>query len=89
MKKFFIEPDIQKLRLNLRENIATSSGCSWPELGFITYPPRGTLHTIYNEDQMMAEYQKLKDAHDLVSLVPFLDKLGGCVIWFSQLNNDR
>ena len=30
MRKVFIEPDIQKLRVNLHENIA-SSGCGYPE----------------------------------------------------------
>ena len=35
MKKLFIEPEIVKFELNLRENIA-SSGCAIPDLAFIS-----------------------------------------------------
>ena len=31
MKKFFVEPEIQKLKLNLHENIAVSGGCDLPD----------------------------------------------------------
>ena len=37
MKKFFIEPDIQRLKLNLNENIASSSGCELPNFDYINF----------------------------------------------------
>ena len=34
MRKFFVEPEIQRLKLNLRENIA-SSGCIEPQFHLV------------------------------------------------------
>lgn len=86
MKKFFVEPDIQKLSLNLHENIATSSGCVWPTIFFFEY------NYIYVDLHPMAvvkpKYESMKSSRNFKEGIPYLKSLGSCVYWVTQPNND-
>ena len=86
MKKFFVEPDIQMMKLNLRENIASSGGCSWPVFLFAGYG--GLLHSAYDQAQVERDYYAMKANNDLVNVIPFLRSYGSCIIWLSPLNNE-
>ena len=91
MKKNFVEPDIQRLKLNLRENIATSGGCSWPDIQFASYIEGMQLQMMdhYNYMEKWTLYSDLKSKNNVKEVVPFLLSLGSCVVWLSPLNNDE
>ena len=73
MKKTFTEPDIQKLKLNLRENIALSSGCEFPDL-FLGRKEYAAETTITN-DHLDYRYFELRDANNLQGLYDLIAML--------------
>ena len=81
MKKFFIEPDIQRLKLNLNENIASSSGCQLPDHQYKeilggrveggSYAEFGALYVQY------LAAGKVKELNELLTISEFAN----CMSW--------
>lgn len=80
MKKVFVEPDIQRLKLNLRENIATSSRCAFPELFLPTWSPTVSDH--FSTAYLEAEYLKFRDLGKLDNLYILLNQLPGSCMYY-------
>ena len=87
MKKNFIEPDIQRLKVNLHENIA-NSGCPWPSPYFIHVKPGDNYYLLTHlESEVVARLHAYEAAQDRQGVLSYLESLGSCVVWINDDHN--